>query len=203
MRGRYRGPDYSRRGYLFLLPNFLGFMSFVFLPVLASLALSFCRWHIAEKHAAIEWIGLANFVKMFRQADFWYYVYNTSFLMLGIPVGMALSLALALLLNRGVRLIRLYRLVYFLPTISAGVALLVLWVWIYDPVYGLFNYLLLKLGVQGPNWLRGGITVGGTGPTPGRSFVTLPGLCCGRPRFSSSPSVSSAVSRAVFKRPTS
>ena len=59
------------------------------------------------------------------------------------------------MLNKGIRGIRVYRMVYFLPTISAGVALLVLWLWIYEPLHGLFNQMLLSLGLEGPNWLGG------------------------------------------------
>jgi multiple sugar transport system permease protein len=149
------GPECSRSGYLFLLPNFTGFLLFVLLPVLASLALSFCRWEILKDNTP-TFIGLANFRKLLTSEDFWYHTYNTMFLMLGIPVGMMLSLALALLLNRSIRGIKLFRMVYFLPTVTAGVALLVLWMWIYEPLYGLLNCTLGQFGVEGPNWLRGG-----------------------------------------------
>lgn len=150
-----RGVDFTYGGYLFLLPNFVGFMAFVFLPIIASLVLSFCSWQ-ALKEPWPQWVGFANFAKLLTERTFWYYTFNTVFMMLGIPVGMALSLVLALLLNRGVRFIRVYRMVYFLPTISAGVALLILWVWIYDATYGLLNYTLARVGVEGPNWLGGG-----------------------------------------------
>jgi len=155
-RRRNRGPDYSLGGYFFLLPNFVGFMLFVLLPVLASLALSFCRWHIFNDPVP-RFVGLKNFVTLLHDRDFWFYTYNTTFLMLGIPVGMALSLALALLLNKGIHAIRAFRMIYFLPTVSSGVALLVLWLVIYNPQYGLFNYVLSKAGVQGPSWLSGGL----------------------------------------------
>ena len=156
MSRRSRAPDESLGGYLFLLPNFAGFMLFVLLPVIASLALSFCKWHIL-KDPSPRFVGLENFVRLMGESEFWHYVYNTVFLMLGIPIGMALSLALALLLNKGIRAIRLFRMIYFLPTISSGVALLVLWLWIYNTNYGLMNFMLAKLGIEGPNWLGGGL----------------------------------------------
>lgn len=156
MKSHNRGVDFSHGGYLFLLPNFTGFMLFVLLPVLASLGLSFCRWEILKDNAP-HFVGLANFGKLLTNREFWYYTYNTVFLMLGIPIGMALSLSLALLLNKGMRAIRVYRMVYFLPTITAGVALLVLWLWIYEPLYGLINTMLANLGMEGPNWLGGGV----------------------------------------------
>ena len=152
---RGRGTDFSYGGYLFLLPNFAGFTLFVFLPVIASLALSFCKWHIFNDPGP-RFVGFANFIRLLQDRNFWHYAFNTVFLMLGIPIGMALSLALALLLNKGIRAIRVFRMIYFLPTISAGVALLVLWLWIYNPNYGLMNYMLAKIGIDGPNWLAGG-----------------------------------------------
>lgn len=154
MKFRNRGSDYSRAGYLFLLPNLTGFALFVFLPLVASLMLSFCDWHIFNSKYP-SYSGLSNFSRLLSNADFWYYLFNTCFLMLGIPIGMMLSLSLALLLNKGIRAIRIYRMVYFLPTVSSGVALLVLWLWIYNAQYGLVNLTLAKIGIEGPAWLNG------------------------------------------------
>jgi multiple sugar transport system permease protein len=158
MRRTSRGPDYSLGGYLFLLPNLTGFLLFVLLPVIASLALSFCAWHIFNDPEP-RFNGIDNFAKLMHDRQFWYYSYNTVFMMLGIPVGMALSLALALLLNKGIRSIRFFRMIYFLPTVSSGVAVLVLWLVIYNPQYGLFNFVLAQFGIDGPDWLSGGIIV--------------------------------------------
>ena len=158
MRPSSRGVDFSRAGYLFLLPNFLGFMLFVFLPVIASLLLSFCSWEILREPRP-TFVGLANFARLLADRDFWFYTYNTAFLMLGIPIGMALSLGLALLLNKGIRMIRLFRLIYFLPTVTSGIALLVLWLWIYQPLYGLVNQTLARIGIEGPDWLGGGVSL--------------------------------------------
>ncbi|MHC4713983.1 MAG: carbohydrate ABC transporter permease [Planctomycetota bacterium] len=156
MARRHRGSDYSLGGYLFLVPNFTGFAIFVFLPVIASLVFSFCQWHIFNDPGP-RFNGFANYATLLSDPKFWKYTYNTVFLMLGIPIGMALSLMLALLLNKGIRAIRLFRMVYFLPTVSSGVALLVLWLVIYNPNYGLFNFVLSKIGIEGPAWLSSGI----------------------------------------------
>lgn len=158
MSRRNRPVDFSWGGYLFILPNFIGFLTFILLPVVASLALSFCSWRILREHSPSV-VGFANYARMLRSSEFWYYTYNTVFLMLGIPIGMMLSLSLALLLNRSIRGIRVFRMIYFLPTVTAGVALLVLWLWIYEPLYGLFNGTLAEFGIEGPNWLGGGISL--------------------------------------------
>ncbi len=137
-------------GYFFLLPNFLGFLLFTSLPVLASLLLAFVDWDILTPP---KWVGIENFARLMKDHLFWKYVGNTLFLMIGIPVGMFASLALALLMNRKLRGIVIFRTIYFLPSLSAGVALCMLWRWIYNPDFGLLNAFLAKVGIDGPEWL--------------------------------------------------
>ena len=70
-----------------------------------------------------------------------------------IPLGMALSLVMALLFNRKIKGVIIFRTIYFLPTVCSGVAIAILWRWLYNPDFGLINYLLSKIGIQGPQWL--------------------------------------------------
>ncbi len=151
-------------GYLFVLPNFAGFLVFTSLPVLASLGLSFVDWDLITQP---EFAGFKNFVNLLgfhresgqwaaNDPDFWKFLGNTGFLMLGIPLNMAASLFLALIMNKKLRGIVIFRTVYFLPSICAGVAIYMLWQWIYNPDFGLLNTLLRKISgglIQGPNWL--------------------------------------------------
>ena len=147
--------------YGFLLPNFLGFLAFTSLPVLASLLLAFTDWDILTP---LKWVGFENFIKLLgchKEAGhivandplFWKYMGNTLYLMLGIPIGMGLSLVLALAMNQKLKGIVFFRTIYFLPTIASGIALYMLWRWIYNPDFGLINTLLAKLGMDGPDWL--------------------------------------------------
>lgn len=148
-------------GYAFLMPNFLGFLLFTSGPVLFSLFLAFTKWDI---FTPMKWVGFENFVRLLwfhyeggvpvaNDQDFWKFVGNTLFLMLGIPVGMAGSLALATIMNQRLKGIVFFRTVYFLPSLSAGVALYMLWRWIYNAEFGLLNTLLTKIGIDGPAWL--------------------------------------------------
>ena len=147
-RGRLRR---SLEGYAFLLPNFAGFAAFTFLPVVASFVLAFYSWDMMQE---ARFIGFRNFISLLTSPEFWYYFYNTLFLMAGIPVGMALSLGMAMLVNQKLKGIVVFRTIYFLPHICVGVALYVLWVWIYNPEFGLFNQLIrFFAGVKGPAWL--------------------------------------------------
>lgn len=85
---------------------------------------------------------------------FWQSIYNTLFLMLGLPLCMAGSLFLAVLLNRKIFANQFFRLVYFLPSIVGGVGIYLLWKWIFNPEYGALNGLLALAGIVGPEWLE-------------------------------------------------
>ncbi|MEA2069176.1 MAG: sugar ABC transporter permease, partial [Verrucomicrobiota bacterium] len=126
-------------GYLFLLPNMLGFFVFTSLPVVASLVLSTCEWNLINPP---KWAGLANFQKLVADADFWKFVGNTVFLMLGIPVGIFLSLFLAVILNQKLRGMVFFRTLLFLPSITAGIGTMLLWMWIFNPEFGALNTFL-------------------------------------------------------------
>jgi len=86
---------------------------------------------------------------------FWKYLWNTVFLMMAIPVQMGASLFLALVLNQRIRGRVLFRAIFYLPTVCAGVGLMLLWMWIYNPDFGLINAILHRLGLPGPPWLKG------------------------------------------------
>lgn len=149
----------------FLLPNIAGFLVFTLLPVLAAFLLSFTRWDAVESWQGIHFTGLENYRQILgftresgalhpTDQQFWYYMYNTVFLMLGIPIGMALSFFTALLMNQKLRGITFYRVVYFLPTVCSSVAVAVVWRWVYDQDFGLLNQGLQMVGVAGsPGWL--------------------------------------------------
>lgn len=138
-------------GYAFLLPNIAGFLTFTLLPVLASFILAFCQWDIITD---IKFVGLKNFITLIQDKLFWKYFYNTLFFMMGIPVGMAVSLILALLMNHALKGIVIYRTIYFMPVVSSMVAVALLWRWIYNPDFGLLNSFLRMIGFKNPpQWL--------------------------------------------------
>ena len=136
----------------FLAPNFFGFLLFVSLPVLASIAISFFQWD------GLTWpprfVGVNNYVELFCDEKFRRVWFNTLILMAGIPLNITVSLALALLLNRKLRGIVIYRTIFFLPTITAGVAIYLLWQWLYNPNYGPVNAFLEWCNIPAPAWLQ-------------------------------------------------
>src|SRR3989338_4626343 len=147
-------------GYGFLLPNFMGFLVFTSLPVLASLVLSFMRVDLISDPKVFEMIGLGNFRRLFADPYFWKYCWNTVVLMTAIPFSIAGSLILALALNQKLKGTVFFRTVYFLPSICSGVAIYVLWRWVYASDFGIFNTMIANLGevlhlpLKGPNWLH-------------------------------------------------
>ncbi len=138
-------------GYAFLAPNITGFLIFTLFPVLASLLLAFSKWDILTP---IKFVGIKNFVTLITDSLFWKYFFNTLFFMLGIPIGMAVSLILALLVNQKLKGMVIFRTIYFLPVISSMVAIALLWRWIYNPDFGLLNSFLRMIGIKNPpQWL--------------------------------------------------
>jgi multiple sugar transport system permease protein len=141
-------------GYLFILPNVLGFAIFTFLPVFASMLMSFTAWNGMGGLSSIQFNGLGNFRDLMHDELFWKFLWNTVYLMFSLPVSMAGSLILALALNQKIKGITFFRTVYFLPSITAGIALFMMWKWIYNPDYGLLNDLLRNwFKIEGPAWL--------------------------------------------------
>ncbi len=155
--------------YLFMAPNLLGFMVFTFLPVFVSLLLSFYKWDI------ITWppkfVGFDNFIKLLwfhaenghivaNDPKFWQFLWNTIFLMFSIPICMFASLVMAILMNQKLKGEVPFRTIFFLPSICPGVAVAILWMWIFTPDSGLLNNIIYWIGhslgfnLKGPLWLN-------------------------------------------------
>ena len=139
-------------GLLCLSPSVLVTCVFVVFPILFSLYLSFHEWSILQPQK--PFVGLANYQRLLNSAEFWQALRNTVIYTVGVvPIGAAISLGLALLLNRRLRGRAFYRTAYFMPVVTSTVAIAVVWTWIYNPQYGLMNYLLRLVGLSPSNWL--------------------------------------------------
>ena len=139
-------------GFLFLSPNFFGFILFNLIPIAACIILSFCRWDLSMSPS---FIGVKNYSAIITDQLFWQYLLNTIYYtVLVVPATMVVGFVLAYLLNRKIRGIIFFRTVYFLPSVTLIVAVAVIWSWIYNADFGLFNYVLGFIGISGPNWLQ-------------------------------------------------
>jgi multiple sugar transport system permease protein len=147
-----------RAALAFLLPNFLGFVVFTSGPVLFSLAVSFTNWNL-QQTVPFRWTGLENYVALLHDQEFWLYALNTAYFMIGIPVAIAGSLFLAVLLNQRLRGIVVYRTLFYLPSFTSGVALMILWKALYNPDFGPINAAIhwlsdtFRLHIDAPQWL--------------------------------------------------
>lgn len=136
-------------GFLFASPWIIGLFLFTAFPIAFSILLSFCEWDPYKSLDKIEFIGLSNFIRAFssdpvhgdplvRKA-----LYNTFyFAVFSVPLNLALSLGLALLLNQKIRGITIFRTTFYLPSIVAGVATVILWMYIFNPINGPLNAFL-------------------------------------------------------------
>jgi len=147
---------YMRRqwfgGLVCAAPWIVGFVLLAGGPMLFSLIMSLCDY---DAIGPARYIGLHNYREMFTRDElFFRSLGNTAFMMLGVPLGMALSLMIAVLLNCRVRGIALWRTLYYLPSIVPMVAASILWIWIFNPNDGVLNQALEFIGLQGPSWLQ-------------------------------------------------
>ena len=142
----------NRTAYLFLLPWFLGLILITLGPVLVSFYLSFTKYNILRPP---RWIGLGNYLDMFtNDPDFWAAVKVTFFYVgLSVPLVLIASLAMALLLNRGLFGLLIYRSIFYLPSLIGGsVAIGLLWRQVFGSA-GIFNKLLAVFGIHGQSWV--------------------------------------------------
>jgi multiple sugar transport system permease protein len=137
--------------FILLLPNIICFLMFLLIPLPVSFFLSFTKWDLMTP---IQWVGFANYVELFKDKTFLKTLWNTIYFTIGtVPLGIIISLFLALALDQGIKGVKIYRAAYFLPVIASMVAVSLVWTWIYNPEYGLLNYFLSIIGIKGPRWL--------------------------------------------------
>ena len=142
--------------WLMLSPWLIGFAVFGAGPILASLVMSFTDYSLFTD---AKGVGLANYKELlFGDRLIWKSLWNTLFyVVFAVPLGMIFSLSLAMLLNQKVRGLSVWRTIFFLPTLVSGVAMAVLWRWIFNPDIGLLNTLLRPildlLDLPDPQWL--------------------------------------------------
>lgn len=136
--GTFERP-WGRAGYLFASPWLVGFLGLTALPMLASLLLSLTRWD-GLNVATIRWVGADNYRHAADDPLVYRALWNTFFYsILAVPLGLAVALGLALLLNQRVRGMAFFRTVFFMPHVVGGVATTMMWLWIFNPDFGLLN----------------------------------------------------------------
>lgn len=138
--------------YLCLTPWIVGFVVFVAGPMLSSIYISLTSWNIISPP---RFVGLDNFVKLFTDdEDFRRSLWVTTYYTFGaVPLGLIIGLLIALLMNVKVPGITVFRTIYYLPAVVSGVAVALLWQWVFNPQMGVINGLLWAVGIKGPGWI--------------------------------------------------
>jgi raffinose/stachyose/melibiose transport system permease protein len=146
------------KGYsIFLLPGLVVFLTFIVLPFLANIWISFTRWRGSGDP---EWIGFANYERAFSDAIFWTSFKNNIVLLVGLTIiPTILGLILAVILfdyvakRFGQPLASVFRAGFYLPQIMPIVVAALVWRWIYQPEWGALNQVLTSIGLESQNWL--------------------------------------------------
>jgi multiple sugar transport system permease protein len=145
-------------GYLFVLPVVLGFIIWVLGPIIATIAISFTNWPVIGK---ANWVGVRNYLSLFNSQSFFpaslkatvYYAFGD------VVVRILYSFVVALLLNQKVIGRPAFRTIYYLPSIVPLIASSMIWLWCFQPDFGLFNTILKAVGMQPLRWIYGTGTV--------------------------------------------
>ncbi len=137
-------------GYFFILPFLIGFLWFTAIPMGVALYISFTEYNIVQPP---EWVGVHHFVRLFEDTRLRKALANTSFYAgLSVPLYLATSFLAALAMNSKIKGIRIYRTIFYLPSVIPAVANVMLWLWIFNPQWGIANFLLGLVGIEGQKW---------------------------------------------------
>ncbi|MBT0994210.1 sugar ABC transporter permease [Cellulomonas sp. DKR-3] len=163
-----RAPDRDRRArnrlhrvehrwaLLFIAPPVIGFLLFTLYPIGFAVYTSLTSWNGL---GPMRFVGLDNYVALVQDEYFRKSLWNTFFYMIGIPIGLVLSLLLAIALNRRIPGRTAFRTIYYVPVISSLAAIAIVWQFAYNGDFGLINQVLGWFGINGPDWLQNTATV--------------------------------------------
>lgn len=141
------------KGYAFISPYLVGFLCFTLFPLGFSLYSSFTYYDMTSIQ---KWVGLFNYTYILTKDDNFVKALSNTFyyVAFSVPMVIVIALMLALMMNMRIHFARVFRTLYYLPSILSGVAVILLWQWIFEPNDGLLNNLLAVVGIRGPAWLR-------------------------------------------------
>lgn len=143
----------QRWGRLFVAAPFIGFCLFSAFPIVFAFVASLSNW-TGTNSIFNNFIGFKNYAELLTDARFWKTMGTTVIYMIGIPIGMILGLLIATAMNRKIPGVKILRTMYYVPVISSLVAVAILWAWVFNYDYGLFNIIIKAIsGGKGPNWL--------------------------------------------------
>lgn len=150
-----KGKREASIAFIFLFPNMIGFLIFSAIPIVAALVISFYNWDLL---LGANFVGLDNYKQLLTDNVFRAALVNTLyFVIVSVPLAVIVGLGIALLTNRPLPGMNIYRAIFLLPYVTLTVAIALVWKWLYLPETGLVNQLLSLVGIQGPAWLTSSI----------------------------------------------
>lgn len=145
----------NTEAYLYLAPAGIVLLVFWFVPVVFSIIVSFTDWTGASKMSTVAWTGIANYKRALTDPDFRQVIFNTiNYVVYSVPLTIAASLSVAMMMNSKVRGQNVFRTVYFLPFITTWVAISIVFKYVFNEQFGLANHLLDKMGLPTFGWLN-------------------------------------------------
>jgi len=151
MKDWYKKNSIAIAPYIFIAPNIILFLVFMIIPIIFTFYISFHDWGIL---GAPEFIGFQNFVSLFSDKVFWTSLGNTVYYTaVTVPLSAAFGLLGAILLNRKIPLRPIFRTIFFAPVVVSMTAAGLIWTWMFNPHYGLFNEILSYFGIGTVDWL--------------------------------------------------
>lgn len=137
--------------YFCITPWVIGFILFTAGPMIASAWFSFTKWNFISTP---RFNGLANYVYALKDPLFTKSLVNTAYYSFGsVPLELIFGLLVALVMNNNLKGINIFRSIYYLPAVMSGVAVVLLWRWVFDPKFGMLNQVLKLFGIKGPTWI--------------------------------------------------
>lgn len=138
--------------YLFISPWIIGFLVFTIGPLIFSLIMSLFNWPVIGEPT---FVGAGNYVEMFTKDKQFFksMLISVKYAAIFVPLNMCIALFLAMLISQPVKGAKIYRTIFYIPTVISGVAISILWGWILNGDYGILNYFLSFIGIEGPKWL--------------------------------------------------
>jgi multiple sugar transport system permease protein len=141
----------TRLFYWLIAPWMFGFLAFTLGPMVYSAYISLTQYNLLNPPV---FVGLANFHKMLDDPLFWQSLkVTTIYALVSVPLSLAFGLFLAVLLNQKVRGLSIFRTVFYLPSVISGVAIAEVFIWVYNPQFGVLNVILSYFGIKGPGWI--------------------------------------------------
>jgi len=145
---RYR---HSLDGYLMILPSYLIYFIFVFIPIIITIYLGFTNY---DSYKTLDWVGLRNYFRLFQDPVFLISARNTVVYSICVIVPqIVIGLVMAVFLNQEMAGRGFFRVSFYIPNVTSMVAISMVWLWIYDPTVGFLNQVLKLVGITRQKWL--------------------------------------------------